>query len=100
MFEVGEEPVSGHGMGHVISIEQRNQNIDVEQRSHSVDILFTQPIDLLIGDQPTTTFKRLEAPHSSTTRLSRSTRECSTGQLRQHSTGRPVRLSSKALCCL
>jgi hypothetical protein len=67
---------------HVISIDKRDQNIDAEQRSHLVDILLTQPIDLLIGAQATPTFKRLEATHSSASRLSGGSGERSPGQLR------------------
>lgn len=87
-------------MADVIGIEKCDQNIDVEQRSHSVGVLFTQSINLLIGDQATTTFKRHEAAHSSTSGLGRSTGECPAGQLRQHGTCRSIRLPSEALGCL
>jgi hypothetical protein len=51
-------------MSDVVSIEKRNQNIDVEQRSHSVVVLFPQPIDLLVRNQSSPAFKRQEAANS------------------------------------
>lgn len=87
-------------MADVIGIEKCDQNIDVEQRSHSVGVLFTQSINLLISDQATATFKRHEAAHSSTSGFRRSTGECPAGQLRQHSTCCSIRLPREALGCL
>jgi hypothetical protein len=36
MLELSGEPSGGDGMADVIGIEERNKNIDVEQRTHSV----------------------------------------------------------------
>lgn len=41
MLEVGGEPTRGDGMSNVISIQKRDQNIDVEQRTHSIGVLFS-----------------------------------------------------------
>jgi hypothetical protein len=51
-------------MSDVVSIKKRNQNIDVEQRSHSVGVLFPQPIDLLVRNQSSPALKRHEAANS------------------------------------
>jgi hypothetical protein len=83
-------------MAHVISIEERTQNINVEQRSHSVSAVFTQSINLFIGVQTSATFKWHEAPHSRTSGLGGRTGERLPNQLRQHCTCRPIRLSSDA----
>ncbi len=48
MLKLSSQPGCGHGMSDMVAIEKRNQNIDVEQRSHSVRILFPQSIDLLV----------------------------------------------------
>ena len=64
MLKLSSQPGSGNGMSDMVAIEKRNQNIDVEQRAHSVGIVFAQSIDLLIRNQSASAFKRYEAANS------------------------------------
>ena len=61
MPKMSSKPRSGGGMSDVVAIEQSNQNIDVEQRSHSVRVLISQSIYLLVRNQSSSAFKRHEA---------------------------------------
>lgn len=48
MLGLGREGSGGDRVTDVIGIEKCDQNIDVEQRAHSIRILFAQPIDLFV----------------------------------------------------
>ena len=64
MLNMSGKPIGGGGMSDVIAIKQRNQNVNVEQRTQSVRVLFPQSIDLLVGHQSASAFKRHEASNS------------------------------------
>ncbi len=76
-------------MSNVVAIEKRNQNSDVEQRSHSVRVLFSQSIGLLVRNRSSPAFKRYEAANSGMSRLGRNTGECP-GEIGQYGSRRPV----------
>ncbi len=90
MPKLRSQPRSGGGMSDVVTIEKRDQNIDVEQRSHSVRVLFPQSIDLLVRNQSSPAFKRYEAADSGMSRLGGNAGECAAGEIRQYGSRRPV----------
>ncbi len=61
MLKLSSQPRCGAPMSDVVAIEKRNQNIDVEQRSHSVRVLFPQSIDLLIRNQSLPGFQKVRS---------------------------------------
>lgn len=66
MLELSSQPSGGGSMSDVIAIKKRNQNVNVEQCTHSVRVLFPQSIDLLVRNQSAPAFKRHEASNSGT----------------------------------
>jgi hypothetical protein len=89
-------------MADMIGIKERDQNIDVEQRAHSVRILFSEAVDLLICDDTASALERHEACDClpGTDRLGVDGCECTAGQLGQNGACRSIRPSREALGCL
>ncbi len=42
------KPSGGDGVTDMFGVEKRDHHIDIEQRTHSIDVLVAQPIDLLV----------------------------------------------------
>ena len=57
---IGHQPRSRRAMILVATIEQRDDDVDVEQRSHSVADLGSQPVDIVVRCVPSVGGDRLE----------------------------------------
>jgi hypothetical protein len=75
MLELRGELCGGNGMSNMIGIEKRDQDIDVEQRTHSVRILFAKTVYLFVRNEAAPTLERHEAANSTALRFSRGSRE-------------------------
>jgi hypothetical protein len=95
MLKLSGQPGSGSGMADVVAIEERNQYIDVEQRSQSIRVLFAQSIELLIGNQSTAALERYEPANPGASRWGWGTGERPTGEIGQHGARRPIRLAGE-----
>jgi hypothetical protein len=94
---LGGEPRGGNGVTDVIGIEESDQDIDVEQRTHSVRVLFAQSVYLFVRNQPTPTLEGHKAADSNTFRFSRSAGKRATGKFGQNRPCGSIRLTREAL---
>jgi hypothetical protein len=86
-LEFGRKPGGGGRVADVIGVKERDQHVDIEECAHSVRVLLTQPIDLLVRNETAATFEWYEAADSGTGRLSRSARECAASEFGEHGSG-------------